>query len=76
VDKLPSPLGWIPESIEEATDGASRLVPILQSNFVGTMLLIGLLATTTFCAVTLIVICKDPQPLDRFNHAQYNNRDR
>ena len=68
MDKEPTPLGWISESIEEVTDGASKLVPVLHSNRVGAVLFMALLVTSSVSVAIIIIAWKDPEPAKRFNH--------
>lgn len=53
--------GWIPQTIEEISDGISKMAPILQINWFGAILIIGLISTTAICTERLIVAWRSPQ---------------
>jgi len=58
VDSDDKPL--LPAVIDEFTDGVTQMVPLFQSNFVGALLVLAFLLTSTVCAVSIIVAWRSP----------------
>lgn len=59
------PHDLIPAVIDEVSDGVTEIVPVLQKNLIGVLLLITLLSTSTLCAVAFITTWNDNSPFNQ-----------
>jgi hypothetical protein len=62
VEAEDKPLELIPAVIDEVSDGVTQMVPVLQNNWIGAVLLIALLSTTTICAVVILTTWNQNAP--------------
>ncbi|MGB8700993.1 MAG: hypothetical protein WCD18_16390 [Thermosynechococcaceae cyanobacterium] len=72
MDNNDEPKHWIPDAIEETTDGISKLTPVLQAYWVGALLFVILMLSVTGCLVSVLLVWRS-HPVD-FNKLMDNPR--